>query len=298
MRITFNSLYRDGMRNIEAASESLLEAQQQLSSGKRVNRPSDDPTAAAGGLANRAELATVQRYEKAADSVYSRLTVVDTVLSDIINMLTEAQTSVMSAQGTTQTAEQREAGAQNIEAIRAAIADDLNTSFNGTFLFAGAKSTAPPYTVAGDGTVSSYNGSTTEVEVDINRHSAVTVVLDGSQIAQGDATVDVFSVLTDAAAAARDGDSAALDTAIAALKDAFNRATAAQTRVGTDMRSIDGEKLRLEEMRIAAMSRISKFEDANLAEAASNVTRADTAYKAALGAVSTANRVSLFDYIG
>ena len=51
-------------------------------------------------------------------------------------------------------------------------------------------------------------------------------------------------------------------------------------------------------MRIAAMSRVSTFEDANLAEAVSSMNRADTAYKAALGAVSTAARVSLLDYLG
>jgi flagellin-like hook-associated protein FlgL len=64
------------------------------------------------------------------------------------------------------------------------------------------------------------------------------------------------------------------------------------------MRLIDGEKLRLEDMRIAAMSRVSKFEDANLAEAISDMSRADSAYRAALGAVSTAARVSLLDYLG
>jgi len=298
MRITFNSLFRDGMRNIENASRSLLEAQQQVSSGKRVDRASDDPSAATGGLASRAELATVQRYEKAADSVYSRLTVVDTVLSDVISKLTAAQSAIMSAQGTTQSPVQREAAAQELEGVRSSIVDDFNMSFNGTFLFAGAKSTTPPYTVASDGTVSAYAGSTTEIEVDINRNSAVTVVLNAESIAKGSAGADVFSVLNDAITAARSGDSAALQTAMAGIKEAFERTTAAQSRVGGDMRSIDGEKLRLEQMRISAMSRVSKLEDANLAEAVSSMNRADTAYKAALGAVSTASRVSLLDYLG
>ncbi len=298
MRITFNSIYRDGMRQIAEASENLVEAQRQVSSGKRVDRASDDPTAAAGGLASRAELATVKRYEKAADSVYSRLTVVDTVLSDVITQLTRAQTAVTSAQGSVQTPAQREAAAQELEGVRSALADDFNTSFNGTFLFAGAKSTTLPYSVAADGTVSPYAGSTTELEVDINRRSAVTVVLNGSAIAQGSTGGDVFTVLTDAIAAARAGDSTALGTAMNDLKDAFDRATAAQSRVGGDLRSIDGEKVRLEQMRIAAMSRVNSLENVDLAEAVSNMNRADTAYKAALGAVSTASRVSLLDYLG
>ncbi len=82
------------------------------------------------------------------------------------------------------------------------------------------------------------------------------------------------------------------------FQGAFDRATAAESRVGSDMNAIDGEKSRLEEMRLAAMTRVSKLEDANLAEAISGMNRADTAYKAALGAVSTATRVSLLDYLG
>jgi len=298
MRITFNTLFRDSIRNVEAASNELVEAQRQVSSGKRVERPSDDPVAAVGGLANRAELATVQRYEKAADSVYSRLTVVDTVLSDIVSKLTAAQSAVMSVQGSVQTQAQREAAAQELEGIKAAIVDDLNTSFGGAFLFGGARSTTAPYSVAANGTVSAYSGSTTEVEVDINRQSAVTVVLNGEAIALGSGSDDVFEVLDGAITAARAGDGDALSAAMVGLKDAFDRATFAQGRVGSDMRLIDGEKVRLEQMRIAAMSRVSKFEDANMAEAISNMSRADTAYRAALGAVSTANRLSLLDYLG
>ncbi len=298
MRITFNTQFRDTMRNLAEAADAVVEAQRQVSSGKRVERASDDPAAAAGGLANRAELATVMRYEKAADSVYSRLTVIDTVLSDVVSKLTAAQSAVMSAQGSVATPAQREAAAQDLEGIRSAIVDDFNTSFGGAFLFAGARSTAAPYTVAADGTVSAYAGSTAEVEVDINRQSAVSVVLSGDTIAQGSATSDVFQVLTDAIAAVRAGDTDALNVAIGGLKDAFARATTAQSRVGSDMRSIDGEKVRLEEMRIAAMSRMSHFEDANMAEAVSSMTRADTAYQAALGAIASANRLSLLDYLG
>lgn len=298
MRITFNTQFRDTMRNLADAADAVVEAQRQVSSGKRVERASDDPAAAAGGLANRAELATVMRYEKAADSVYSRLTVIDTVLADVVSKLTAAQSAVMSAQGSVATPAQREAAAQDLEGIRSAIVDDFNTSFGGAFLFAGARSTTAPYTLAPDGTVSAYGGSTAEVEVDINRRSAVSVVLSGDTIAQGSASADVFSVLNDAIVAVRAGDTDALNIAIAGLKGAFERATTAQSRVGSDMRAIDGEKVRLEEMRIAAMSRISHFEDANMAEAVSSMKRADTAYQAALGAIASANRLSLLDYLG
>ncbi len=298
MRITVNSQYRDSLRALTGASEQLLDAQKQVSSGKRVDRPSDDPSAVAGGLAGRAELATVERYERAADSVYSRLTIVDTVLSDIVNKLTQAQTTVLAAQGSSQTPLQREAAALDLEGIRSALVDDFNQSFNGTFLFSGAGSDHAPFSVAPDGSVSSYAGSATEVEVDVNRRTAVTVVLNGDRITRGSSVEDVFTVINDAIVATRAGDSAALAVAMDGLEGAFQRALAAQSRVGGDLRTIDGEKLRLENMRIASTAQVSRHEDANLAEAISSMTRADTAYKAALGAISASNRLTLLDYLG
>ncbi len=298
MRVTFNSLHENSVRNVQTAAGQLAEAQRQVSSGKRISRPSDDPSAAAGSLASRAELATVSRYEQAADSVYSRLTVIDTVLSDVVSKLTQAETAAMSARGSSKSQAQREAAAQELDGIRSALLDDFNAAFNGVYLFAGTRSTTRPYNQQANGSVDPYAGSTTEMQVDVNRQTAVTVVYDGSRITQGGAAQDVFAVIDDLMTAARNGDDDALGNGMAAIRAAFDRATAAQSRVGAGMVAIDGERTRLGEMHRAAQSQISKFEDANMAEAISSMNHADTAYRAALGAVSTANKVSLLDYLG
>ena len=101
MRITFNSQYQDSAYAVERASEQLLEAQRKVSTGKRISKISDDPTAAATSLAERSAIGQVDQYTRAADSVKSRLAVVDTVLSDVILKLTAAQSTATAARGTT-----------------------------------------------------------------------------------------------------------------------------------------------------------------------------------------------------
>ena len=96
----------------------------------------------------------------------------------------------------------------------------------------------------------------------------------------------------------RAGDNAAIGTGIDALSRAFNRATRAQSLVGADQQGIANRQLQITATRLAAFTRVSKDEDANLAEAISAMNRADTAYRAALGAVATASRQSLMDYLG
>jgi len=295
MRITAATVYRDASASIERASERLLEYQQQVASGKRINRASDDPDGTAASIGERAEVAAVEQYTRTSDSVTARLTVMDTALSDMIDRLTAAQVSVISAQGT-KTAGQREVAALTLEGIKQALLSDLNTSFRGAHLFAGADSADPPFTMSGN-TVSPYQGSTREVDVDIDQTRSVTIGIDGSTIARGAAASDIFAVLDSAIAAARAGDAAGLGQAQADLAAAFDRATNAQMRVGTSLSSIEALQSQLTDRRLAGKARIAKLEDANLATAITGMNQADASYRAALGATGKITQLSLMDYL-
>ncbi len=299
MRVTLNSQYRDAQASIDTPAQRLVDMQRQVASGNRVNKPSDDPSAAASAVAERAQIGTIAQYQRAADSVVSRLTVVDTALSGILERLTAAQVAATSARGSTATAAHREAAALELEGIRAALVDGFNTSFRGTFVFAGAASTTPPFQLSADGSVvEPYAGSAQDVEIDIGDQRSVTVGFNGETITQGGAAADVFAEIDSLIAAARAGDNDALGTGIDAMEAAFTRVTAAQSRVGIGLNAVEGEKVRLEEIRIAGGARLAKLENANMAEAISEMTQAEMAYRAALGAVGTASKMSLLDYLG
>jgi flagellar hook-associated protein 3 FlgL len=297
MRITFNSQFRDGAAGIATASENLIEAQRQVSTGKRLNKVSDDPSAATIAVTERNALGAVEQYERTSNGVASRLTVIDTVLSDVIQTLTKVQSSALSGRGTTKSTEQRAAIAMELSGLRSALLDNFNTSFQGTHVFAGANSTTQPYTMAPDGSVNPYAGSTTELDVEIGDGRTVTMAFDGSAIVQGGDAEHLFDALDDLITAVEGGDEAGITTGIAAMERAFNRATTAQSRLGNDMNEIDSQKLRLQQMKLSSNERLAKLESANMAEAITNMAHADAAYQAALGAVSSATRVSLLDYL-
>jgi flagellar hook-associated protein 3 FlgL len=297
MRTTFNSVYREAGAGIDGATERLMEFQRQVSTGRRIDKPSDDPSGTATAIAEHSTLATVEQYTRAATSVGSKLTVVDTLLSGIVDKLTSASTTVLSARGSTQSADQREAAAVQLESIRSALFDNFNTSFQGSYIFGGANAASPPYVKDASGTVLPYAGSTTEVDVDIDRNRSVKVGFNGDTITRGSSTDDVFAVLDDLIAAVRAGDNAAMTTGQAELDEVFQRVTLAQSRVGADMGTIDDQKLRLGQMKIAATTRLDKVEAANMAEAITGMNQAQSAYEAALGAASAVSRVSLMDYL-
>lgn len=297
MRITAATIYRDTNASIERAAERLLEFQRQVASGKRISRPSDDPAATASAIAERNGLAGIEQYARTADSATARLSVVDAALSDLIDRLTHAQTSVLSAQGSTKTPFEREVAAQALEGVRQAVLADLNTSFRGTYVFAGANSGTPPFVAAPDGSMAPYQGSSQEVSVDVGEHREITIGFDGSRISLGGAAGDVFATLDAAIAAARAGDHAALQQAHVDLQAALDRATAVQMRVGTSLAAIDAQHVQLTERELAARARIASLEDANMAEAITGMNQADAAYRAALGAASHVTQLSLLDYL-
>src|SRR5688572_8567478 len=130
MRVTFNSQYQDTIAAVETTSEQLLDAQRRVATGKRIGKISDDPTAAAASVAERSALAQVDQYSRSADSVASRLAVVDTVLSDVISKITAAQSVAIAARGTTTSTSQRAALALELGGIRDALLDDMNTNLH------------------------------------------------------------------------------------------------------------------------------------------------------------------------
>ena len=297
MRITFASQFREGAAGIQTASEQMLAAQRQVATGKRIGKVSDDPTASSTAIAERNALGAVEQYERAADSVASRLTVIDTVLNDVLEKLTRAQSVAMAGQGTHKTQVQRDAAAQELRGLREAVLDDLNTTFHGTYIFSGASSTTQPYQTGAGGVINPYSGSATELEVDIGDGRSVKVAFDGSTIGQGSAGQHVFDTFDDLITAVTAGDDAGIATGLQELKAAFTRTTTAQGALGADMQEIDSQKLRLQQIRLSTNERLTKLEAADMAKAISDFSQADTAYRAALGAVSTATRVSLLDYL-
>jgi flagellin-like hook-associated protein FlgL len=125
----------------------------------------------------------------------------------------------------------------------------------------------------------------------------VAVTLDAGAMLQGSASQDLFATLDQLAADIRNGDMSGIDTRIGELDAAFNRVTDAQSRVGATLSALPTELERLGQLRRATDTRRADAEEANLAEAISEMTRAKQAYEAAIAATGTTQRLTLLDYL-
>jgi flagellar hook-associated protein 3 FlgL len=297
MRVTYSSMYRQGNADIAQTGERLAAAQRQVSSNHRIQKASDDPAAAASILEQQGTLARIDAYTASNDAASSRLNVADSVLSDVITKITAAQTAALGAQGSQTTASQRNAAVQQLNGLRDALLNDMNTQFKGTYLFGGTNVTVAPYTQASNGTVSAYQGNATAAAIDIDATRSVPLSFDGGKILQGSDSTDLFAALSALTTAIGAADNSGISTGLAAIGRALDRATVAQTAVGNALNTIDSAGTQLASARLDATSRVSKLQDANMAEAITEMTRAQNAYSAALGAFATVGRLSLMDYL-
>jgi len=294
MRVTFDVI-RDGLSAISAAADQMAAAQQQVSTGRRISGVGDDPLAAQQAVGEHGTLGAIDAYTRTANSASARLASADTVLDGFIDKLSAAVVAGTGARGSTADPAARAAAAAEVRSLQQSLLGDINTTFNGRYLFAGTQANSVPYVNSGG--VWTYQGDANTVQVEVDRNRLVAVTLDGQSIAQGSDPADVFTVLDQLATAINLGDNDGIGTAVAGLERALGRANLAQSRLGADERGIDDASARLLAMRGASEARRSSLEDANMPEAITRMTTADNAYRAALGAVSSAERQSLLDYL-
>ncbi len=294
MRVTFRTAY-GGIEYVNAAAEQAARARQQVESGKRIEKPSDDPAGMQRAVEGRGEMRTIETYSRTADSAMAKLTTLDTVLSGVVEKLQQAKVAVASAKGSNASQQTRDAAALTLEGLRDSLVADLNTTFRGAYVFGGSQATTAPYTKVG--TSWTYQGDNAPVSVEIGAGRSVEVALDGQALAQGTDSTNVLDELETLIVAVRAGDNVAMGTGLTALDRAFSRATRTQSQIGVDEQSIMEGQVQLTASRLAVLTRVSKDEDADLATAISEMNRADVAYKAALGAIGTTSRNSLLDYL-
>jgi flagellin-like hook-associated protein FlgL len=246
-------------------------------------------------VTEQASIDEIDAYTTVSSSADSRLSAIDSALGNIVDKMIEARSALQSSMGSTANQTVRDAAASTFEAVRDAIAADINSTFGGTHLFSGSNSGARAYEkVAG---VWTYQGSNDVTTVEITGNDSVAVTMDGEALLKGSDSSDLLTVLDSLAAAARAGDAATLTGGLDQLQRAFSRVTQAHSQVGYDQDSVSAGNLRRTSQRAAAMERLAEDRDANMAEVLTRMSRAQTAYQAALGAVAATSKTSLMDYL-
>jgi flagellar hook-associated protein 3 FlgL len=132
-------------QQITRGQRSLLDVQNELTTGKRLSSPSDDPGDAAIAQQLRKTLEQRAAYLDNLEHATNHLSEVDVTVGDLVDLLQQAQTIASANVGSDVTAEERASAAAIIESLYSQILSIANRQFEGVYLFAGDRLTEPPF---------------------------------------------------------------------------------------------------------------------------------------------------------
>ncbi len=284
---------------IGAQRSRLSVLQERLTTGKRINRPSDDPSGAEAVLNLRTSQREIEQFQRSAETVNTKLTIADSSLDSYQTTLDRARSLVSQGLTGTATPQARNALATEIESLREQILNVANSKSGSEYVFGGTRQNAAPF----DPTTGAPANSPTAaqfVQIEPGANAVAAGVTADKIFA--DANSDIFADLAAAAAALRGtgnaaNDRAALENTNSRLVVYNDQAAIARTTVGANMNASEIAKDNLAAGFISLDERAANIEGADFAGTALEFADAQRALDATLQ-VAAKSRRSLFDFLG
>ncbi|EXI81442.1 MAG: Hook-filament junction protein [Candidatus Accumulibacter appositus] len=149
MRISSNQLYDAGVRGMERNQSQLLKLQEQISSGRRILTPADDPVGAARALTVTQTREVAAQYARNQGAAVDRLGLVDSQLGAVTDLLQSVRGRVIQAGNTILSDSDRQAVASELEARFSELLGIANSqSAEGDYLFAGHQGATTPFVLS------------------------------------------------------------------------------------------------------------------------------------------------------
>jgi len=296
MRVDPN-MVPDMLAAIQQSESSLSTALQQVSTGKSVNVPSDNPAAAAEMVQNTIESADVNQYTQNVSSVLSTVQTADSALSSVVTSLTQAVSLGTEGANGTSSASNQQAIATQVQGILSSVVSQANTSYQGSYLFGGTASTTTPYIA--DPTSPSgytYKGNDDVNSVQVGDKLSVQVNLPGSQIFSNSSN-DVLGSLSSLVTALQSGDTTAIGNATTAVSSALNYVSQQRVVYGNTESQLNAQETYLQQETVNLSSQATSLVGVDMATAATNLSQAETDNNAALAAAAKVLPNTILNYL-
>jgi flagellar hook-associated protein 3 FlgL len=294
MRISDSSRYEGIRANLARSLNKLDRVNREVSTGRRIQFPSDDPSGAATAMRYRTDLALGEQYSRTAESARARLEASDTALDGLTDVIQRARELALRAgAGSSGPAELRSLGIEVNQLLKQSVQLG-NTSFAGRFLFGGTRTTTAPFNATGDTPPAvTYNGNSGAIDQEIGQGAVVRANVTGDQAFQP--TMNALIQIRDALNAG-DGDGA-IAAGLPALDAALDGLMQTRGDIGARVNHLESveKKLGMEQVNLSSLK--ASVEDVDLADTVVRLNEARNVWEAALGAAAKAIQPTLAEFL-
>ncbi|MCS3754844.1 flagellar hook-associated protein 3 FlgL [Salinibacter ruber] len=287
---------------------------EQISSGKRINRPSDDPSS----FATAERMKTLgNQLARREESIASARTFVDRTqqeLDGLADLFTKAREDGVRAADDTRSADDRAAIANELRSIKGEVVDRMNSTQDGEYIFAGNRTDTQPFGADGSANdAAPINGSLDALDGDrtrpIGKNQDLTINVDGKALAQYDTDggdpETITGALDNLIKAVDPADNSPpsgppdpdISTALGEVEDALDHVISKGSEAGAIGRRLSAAQDQVEAASLEANERRSDAEDTDLATAISELQQRQTQLQAAFQATSSSQQTSLVNFL-
>jgi len=299
MRVTQSMTSSKLIQNLNTNMRKMASLQEQTATGRKINKPSDDPAGMTYGLRYRSDLTANTQYQSNVSSSLSWLEFYDSQLDQATQVLQRVNDLVVQGSTGTNTPQSLESINKEILELKKQMADIANSSFNGKYVFNGQLYDQQPYPDGVDAkTVTADKGA---VPYEIGQGITINVNLQANQIF-GDAdaagtTNNVFSVFDRISAALSSGSYTGVNAEIAHVKSRLEQISSARAENGAKTNRAELMKNRLDEMEVGLTGLQSRTEDADVEKLYIDSTVTQNIYQASLSVGAKIITPSLVNFL-
>lgn len=301
MRITNGITHNRLVNNIQRGMSRLDTYYNQLSTGKRLNYPSDDPVGLAIGLNLKEGLNEGAQYKKNAETAIGWLNSADDALGQMTTVIHRLQELCVSGGNASLPQESMTALADEVTQLRDHLFQIANTRHEKRYIFAGQLTDDPPFVFndtlpVGDVGRFQYQGDANGMVMEIGTGVTLTISDPGTSIFGADAEFfhDLDTFIEDLRTMDHDEVST---THLQMLSDKLDDVLSVRSQIGAKVQRLVRTVERYESMDVNLNSLLSKIEDADIAETTMNMMMKESVYQAALATGARIIQNTLVNYI-
>ncbi len=317
MRITNNMIIANMVRNISNNQARENKYQTQLSTGKKISVPSDDPVVAARALKLRTDVSKIEQYKKNISDAQSWLSATDEALASIGKVLQTAREKMVQAANGTNTVEETQAIGDEIKQLRTQVIHLSNSTYSGRYIFSGFKTDQK--VMIDDETNPDFGKFAIDVDTDTRKEKILYEVGVGDNININVTGGDIFNsndivaankglavtgetssmvkMFDDVIAHMEDGNHEQISQSLATMDVEIQNVLRVRADIGARQNRMDLTEDRIENDLVNFTESMSLNEDIDVAETIMNLKNEENVYQASLAAGARVIQQSLVDFL-
>jgi flagellar hook-associated protein 3 FlgL len=294
MRISNPGIAARLLSEISTSQSKLQEAQDSVSSGKRIQKPSDDPFGASRVMTYRTQMDVSTQYQRNVELANNELGVSESALTNLNTVLQRASELSVQAGNASLDGPSRNQIASEVDRLIEETVSIGNTQNAGRYIFSGFQTNTPPFApdVPANPTVVTYAGDAGKIQRQIGDAEKMDVNIPGSPVFG-----PVFSALIAFRDHLRTNNVVALQTDPQTFDASMDTVLQNLGTIGANVRRLDLSMNRLQESDLTLKVSIGKLEDADLIDSAMQLQLRNTGLQAALASAGKSLSVSLLDFL-